>query len=1377
MYLLKLGIDLLGGGITGYITNKYAIKMLFKKYGPFGGVIIDTREDFARNISQLVENKIINNRTIQEELEGEAFREAFQQLVDDFLQVSLYEHTGPRLLGEVPGWEDFSGRLARLAREQALPFTRRFLDTLPGQVPAEKLVGPAQREHLAFLLWEIFREVWEEDRLLGSFFQDLVQELQEVQLFRLVHPGLIQALAGNLGGLAAELPSRLQGEFDQRLQGDLRELYRLLQVKGLFQDLEGSLGQQSLEEFLGKERAARLRESLIAGATRFIDSPGGLEVMEQLAGLLLEVIKGLQLSLLDVLPEDLQGNLENFLEKELPGIIAGVIYWIRSQKEELEEQVDQAVEEALQQEGGLRGRVKEMLKEMFLPSVAHRYQVVARLTGLIQEDSDPLVLGRSLTRSLLGYLRERSLGEMARELEERGFLDAKVLARFLQRQSLALLGSPLLAVQLDRLFCVPLGELFGKGYAGQVDDYARQSLPRWLKEEILYSSSFAGYLQGLLAASSQGWGAKTLGGLWAWREGAAGYLEGWFLGEARRRGPAVAAAVASYTGRYLEGKTLEEAARPWLTSLRRENLAVIISESLVSWGEGLGGRLGKVPLEQVYERLNRVDGVKEGITRGALGLVDQNLDRVLEGKIQATVEKSLSVLPDRELRDMVEGFMGQELKPITGLGALLGTISGGGLFLAQEFFLPRGMPIQLGMPFVVYGLVGYFTNVIALKMIFRPHGEKRILGVRVPLTPGVIARQKPRFASSLGTFIDRRLLEREAVGKLFARQKPVLEGKILEELGGEGYRLTLDLLEHNRGALGEKITQLSLEKAGREKEKIAFSLAGRLEGLYLRDVVPGGLEKALPAGAEKVLPLLVPRLADKLGDTLGKEEPLGDIIPPYARGALRDGVEKFISGQVRLLEQWLGEDKGEELTAYLAPHYRRLSSREIRELPWLPPGETLQAHLGQVVGQQVQSPGFREGLGSLLGEKLRGEFSPEREINQLFGGEFLGFIQEKAGQLVDGLIRSAGSYLIGEKGKIKKIVKDDIREEGGWTYRLGNWALDIDGTIDRVVDDLVDRRFPRLLAQKEYQLKILLDNYIRYNLAEKRVGELGLSLDFQGLAGAVDRLMEDPGFSRGPAILSSSLVDRLYRLKVGELLGAVGIQGPRDLYSLFSPLINQCREGLAENLEKNEGEIQSLLSGLGRDLMERTLFNCPLERLARGVTREQLSWTVNRTGGVVLGSGAFRDLAVGSGRGALGRLEGCQVAHILDPAWLRRDLGQVLEGLLAGDSFREECQSLVGRGLEVLQAELFRLLPQETLDFAAQVGVKSFLDSLDKYLLDLINALNLKEVAEREVNHMDSRQLEELFHSFAAPYFRKLESYGFLGSFVGVFNILPRLIP
>jgi uncharacterized membrane protein YheB (UPF0754 family) len=60
-------------------------------------------------------------------------------------------------------------------------------------------------------------------------------------------------------------------------------------------------------------------------------------------------------------------------------------------------------------------------------------------------------------------------------------------------------------------------------------------------------------------------------------------------------------------------------------------------------------------------------------------------------------------------------------------------------------------------------IIGYVTNAIAIKMLFRPLQEKRIFGIRLPFTPGIIPRQRGKLATNVGRMVSEKLFTVETI--------------------------------------------------------------------------------------------------------------------------------------------------------------------------------------------------------------------------------------------------------------------------------------------------------------------------------------------------------------------------------------------------------------------------------------------------------------------------------------------------------------------------------------------------------------------------------------------------------------------------------------
>ena len=78
---------------------------------------------------------------------------------------------------------------------------------------------------------------------------------------------------------------------------------------------------------------------------------------------------------------------------------------------------------------------------------------------------------------------------------------------------------------------------------------------------------------------------------------------------------------------------------------------------------------------------------------------------------------------------------------------------------------------------LVGAVIGYFTNYIAIRMLFRPHQPKYIMGVHIPFTPGIIPKEKGRIATSIGKAVSENLMNREVL------EKSLLSDDMLAKMG------------------------------------------------------------------------------------------------------------------------------------------------------------------------------------------------------------------------------------------------------------------------------------------------------------------------------------------------------------------------------------------------------------------------------------------------------------------------------------------------------------------------------------------------------------------------------------------------------------------
>lgn len=78
---------------------------------------------------------------------------------------------------------------------------------------------------------------------------------------------------------------------------------------------------------------------------------------------------------------------------------------------------------------------------------------------------------------------------------------------------------------------------------------------------------------------------------------------------------------------------------------------------------------------------------------------------------------------------------------------------------------------------LIGAVIGYITNDIAIRMLFRPRTAKYFLGKKIPFTPGLIPKEKARIAVSIGDAISKNLMNREVL------EKTLLSTEMVDKIG------------------------------------------------------------------------------------------------------------------------------------------------------------------------------------------------------------------------------------------------------------------------------------------------------------------------------------------------------------------------------------------------------------------------------------------------------------------------------------------------------------------------------------------------------------------------------------------------------------------
>jgi uncharacterized membrane protein YheB (UPF0754 family) len=202
--------------------------------------------------------------------------------------------------------------------------------------------------------------------------------------------------------------------------------------------------------------------------------------------------------------------------------------------------------------------------------------------------------------------------------------------------------------------------------------------------------------------------------------------------------------------------------------------------------------------------------------------------------------------------------------------------------------------LQWILPPILGAGIGYLTNAIAIRMLFRPFSEKRFLGIRVPFTPGIIPRYRYELAENIAVMVNSELMSKELLHDFLSAPhfSQELRGRV-----GDSVRRALDW---KLGTFLGGINRLKRHAVGLPRELKGSFVDGGLDlafrflrfssdkGVPARDLVPFDVSG--------IVSTLSPGVYDQLTESLIQvlEDPqIKELLVERARGFVDQVLHRF----------------------------------------------------------------------------------------------------------------------------------------------------------------------------------------------------------------------------------------------------------------------------------------------------------------------------------------------------------------------------------------------------------------------------------------------------------------------------------------------------
>ena len=705
--LLNILVQMIAGGFTGYITNTYAIDMLFREYKIYknikiGGVIKKTRNEFIENISVLVEKDIINYETIGNEFHKKEFTESIEKLIYDFLHSSLAENLEQKSFQDlkesaetIEGISVFFEKILKERTEKAVELV--FQNT--------QISDLLSREQIAYSINKVLEECiagLEEMEFTEGYFVSLLEDSGDLVLKDIL-PGSEAKVREDLLRELEEGIIHLQKNGRKEIRTLLDSIFSSLDYERAIRAFQDQLYQKTIFQIVAPANRDAVFEEMRSNIIIFLQSDPGKEILERIVKEVFLRLKEAEKSVFDLINPEFQPAAEEYLNRNLPLFIAEIASWIQKNAAQIELLIQEAVDETIAGTEGMRNLVLGIIRGTVLDDLAGKNRLVSRIVEYLQEKIDIAQLSSDLSLETMEFLKRKKIGDIIIGLENHNLINYQSIAELLAQGMINILNNRE-AKDFQEFFETKAGDIIKTDLSGLFNEKFKNKLIDKLTDylclaEILgetvkkhfadrYDMILGSSLKELLTEENRKYLAALINRKSAEKFSDNGNFAAFFTESIK---------FDSFLKEVVDNEQQEKICNA-VTVLGGNKFSSVLQENK------------NKPLVSYLHKLNEVPDIQNILAENLLTLLQENLPQFLEGKIEFMVRENLSKLSEDQICELVHDFMGRELLPITRFGAVLGGLAGILLALAGEGTALLSSEISLS-GVITYGFVGLLPGI------------------------------------------------------------------------------------------------------------------------------------------------------------------------------------------------------------------------------------------------------------------------------------------------------------------------------------------------------------------------------------------------------------------------------------------------------------------------------------------------------------------------------------------------------------------------------------------------------------------------------------------------------------------------------------------
>lgn len=1340
--LLNYLVQAILGGASGYITNDYAINMLFKEYTPLkiGGVIKKTRQEFIDNISSMVENDIINKEKLHEILTGDSFKQEFENMTADFYENCLYEAVGSSSFGEIEDFDSTIKTWNNFAMSLIHEHMPDIYKVIINNININDFLTDAQREKIGSEIYCRLNDIAGNSQVIEHIVSSLLKNNEKRNLKSYINSNIYNTISSNAANIIAQTASTIDND-------KIEELLSIVNIQGALNSSLDILRERKINEVLNldKDTLNNLNEILL----NYVNSDKGSEYLESLINSLFSYLKSSDKSIFQLLDVSFKNNLKEYLIDNIPQVTEKAVDWIKENYHSVEVLLEEAIDEVINESDGLKQKLLLTIKNSYYKDLSKKYNILDKIISYVQQVTEPEKLSENLSSKIIDILNNLTIKEIILEAEKNN-ITAESIKRFLVNYT----------NNNSETIILSFADTFSKTEIKRfiphelINDELLVKLPGKFKE-LLDSITFKNFASKKLTAYMDKFMSKELNELIS-----------------KENLQKLCQTIKNYAD--FEISSNETAIKKWISneilSLAETQLSKGISENTAT---NLNNELSKTLVQSSedlknlnisygLDKLNSIDKLTENSSQTLRSYAIKNTDAILSGFVKTIVTDNLNKLNDDELVSFANDFIGRELKPIMYFGGVLGIIAG--ILLAAFQSSPLD-PAEVNIAnMVVYGFVGYITNVFAINMIFKPYRENKFLS-KIPFfrnfALGYIVKNQKSFAKNTAHFIDKSLLSKKSINELFEKYKDRIKYSFTKSIEDNDYKHLSSLLLNNKHSVVKGVYSFLKAKINEYKNKISVNIFNKINDIRMSGLITEKTAENLSKSLTSKLKSS--NIENSIYNFISTENSLASKLPFNEAKKFIFNTEK--NGLNNLHGILSDENKLYSFILKYEDTYKKYVNRNIKEVVSDEQFNKIADTAGDKLADFVLEKSSRQKITQKVSNLVNKSIDRNTDFEHLFNGKFKIYANSKVPKALEKLNEAILSSLKSSKGRVTLTVQSEIKSHLGFIEKGMYTLIGGDELMDELISKIISVKIPAFLDNKKYELQNMTYKLLEERFYKTKVEVLYTGLNNMQLDDMVDKYLSGDNSAKVQYKIKD-ITENLF-LKVGglNLSNVLKPFNMNNLESFLNTYDSEIRASCGEiSLHLQDELLAEKLIGMTNIFFEdfskisfKELFENISINDVKHAWNNLLEANTDCLEKAILK--ALDEIIINMDTG---------IGSFIDNDEILRSLEQYLISLVENKEFELTVKNHMSLIIDDAVSTNFNFIDLNTKKYFLDIFISSLIDSLKRNLNEILKSIEFDIIAQEEIEKMEPEKIHDMFNSFAGKYFTRLKLYGFWGLVFGI---------